>query len=757
MVVSVTVNQTPKGDFFVLAAPGGDFLVRKEDLKAMGFRDPKGESSVIGEEEYVSLKSMQGVRFAFMEDKLALDISASPKLLPKRTVDYSPQRPRKVQHTGADTSAFLNYRLDFAADEANTARGFALSNELGVRAFDMLFTSDSAYTKTGANENFVRLETNMTHDFRSSMERFTFGDFFASSGELSGNLNMAGASLSKVYRIDPYFIRPPMFDFTGLAAMASDVEIYINGMLVKRDRFQPGEFELKNISSYQGAGDVEVVIRDPFGREERVQSPFYFTDTVLREGLSEYSYNMGFLRENFGVESNDYGGAAFSLFHLWGITNSVTTGVWAEGGGGIYAAGPRLSYINGSMGVISLALGVSEDDRGEDGYAAFFSHRYQSSRFGTVFTAKKQTRDFSTIGLVLSPESPDYDAGAGISYGSKSTGTIAFDYTISRQYAGLKRKSAGVSYSIGAFKNATAFATVKNIQDNSSNNFELFAGIIYYPGRDLYASSNWRLDKSADSETVQVQKNAPAGQGLGYRASYVRDDGPAETTETINPYLQYNGRYGAYTAEYRMRKSDMTPGWNGGYELTASGGFAYVAGTLAATRPVADSFGLVMVPGLAGVRVYNNNQEMGVTDSDGNAFIPVMSSYYDNRISVDGKDIPLNYSLREAAKSVSPALRSGSIIEFEAVRIQGITGNLLIRIEGKAAPAELLEIRMDIDGEEKTFPTGRGGEFYLENLEPGAYTAFTEYDGKTYSFRITVPESTDIIINLGGVYGELLN
>ncbi|MBI5237990.1 MAG: fimbrial biogenesis outer membrane usher protein [Deltaproteobacteria bacterium] len=756
MVLRVTVNQMPKGDFFVLAAPAGDFLIRTEDLLAMGFRDPKGETSIIGKEEYISLKSMQGVRFTFREDKLALDILASPKLLPKRTVDYSPQRPRSVQQAGADTSAFLNYRLDFAADEANTVRGFALTNELGVRAFDMLFINDSAYTRTGTNENFVRLETNMTYDFRSSMERFTFGDFFASAGELAGNLNMAGASFSKVYRIDPYFIRPPMFGFTGLAAMASDVEIYINGMLVKKDRFQPGEFELKNISSYQGAGDVEVVLRDPFGKEERVQSPFYFTDTVLREGLSEYSYNMGFLRENFGAESNDYGGAAFSLFHLWGLTNSVTAGVWAEGGGGIYAAGPRMSYINGSLGVFSLALGVSEDSSGEDGYAAFFSHRYQSSRFGAMVTAKKQTMDFSTIGLLLSPERPDYDAGAGVSYGSKTTGTIAFDYTISRQYTGLKRKAAGLSYSRGVFKNATAFAALKNVQDNSNNNFELFVGITYYPGRDLYASSSWRLDKNGDTELVQVQKNAPAGQGLGYRASYTRDDSLADTVETLNPYLQYNGRYGIYTAEYRMRRSGMTSGWDGSYELTASGGFAYVAGAVAASRPVADSFGLVMVPGLAGVRVYNNNQEMDRTDSEGNAFIPVMSSYYDNRVSVDGKDIPLNYSLKEAAKSVSPALRSGSVIIFDAIRIQGITGNLLMRIEGKAAPAELLEFRMETDGANITFPTGRGGEFYLENMEPGAYTAFAEYEGKTYSFRMNVPESNDIIIDLGGIYGEVL-
>ena len=109
--------------------------------------------------------------------------------------------------------------------------------------------------------------------------------------------------------------------------MASDVEIY------KRHAREKGqvpalEFELKNIAPIRaramGGGN-----RDPFGREERVQSPFYFTDTVLREGLSEYSYNMGF-SENFGAESNDYGARPFRSSPV-GITNSRQPGL-GEGG-----------------------------------------------------------------------------------------------------------------------------------------------------------------------------------------------------------------------------------------------------------------------------------------------------------------------------------------------------------------------------------------------------------------------------------------
>jgi outer membrane usher protein FimD/PapC len=47
------------------------------------------------------------------------------------------------------------------------------------------------------------------------------------------------------------------------------------------------------------------------------------------------------------------------------------------------------------------------------------------------------------------------------------------------------------------------------------------------------------------------------------------------------------------------------------------------------------------------------------------------------------------------------------------------------------------------------FPTGKGGEFYLENVPPGTYRALAEIPGKSCSFDLTVPETDEMIVDLG--------
>ena len=41
------------------------------------------------------------------------------------------------------------------------------------------------------------------------------------------------------------------------------------------------------------------MLKDPFGNEQRIYYPAYFSTQMLREGLHEYSYNIGFLREQY--------------------------------------------------------------------------------------------------------------------------------------------------------------------------------------------------------------------------------------------------------------------------------------------------------------------------------------------------------------------------------------------------------------------------------------------------------------------------
>ena len=52
------------------------------------------------------------------------------------------------------------------------------------------------------------------------------------------------------------------------------------------------------------------------------------------------------------------------------------------------------------------------------------------------------------------------------------------------------------------------------------------------------------------------------------------------------------------------------------------------------------------------------------------------------------------------------------------------------------------------------FQTGKRGEFYLENVSPGSHEARIERDGNPCTFRMTIPESDEMIIDIGEVFCE---
>jgi outer membrane usher protein FimD/PapC len=751
IILGVTLNGVPKGDFFIMSAGEGDFLVRTEDMLEMGFKESSGEVMVMGGEEYISLKSMYGVEFKFSADDLTLDITARPELLPTTTVDLQPPRRMNVRRTGGETSAFFNYRLDYVAGDSFAFDSFSLADEAGFRVRDLLFTTDSSYSRTEVGDEFVRLETSMTYDMRDTLQRFVAGDFFASPGDLRSSLNMGGLSFSKLYRIDPYFIKQPLFGLSGLVSMPSEVEVYLNGALIKRMKIQPGEFELQNIASYGGAGDLEILIKDPFGNVERISSELYYTDSVLKKGLHEYSYNAGFLREAFGVESFGYGGAAFSAFHRYGVSDSFTLGVASEAAGWIFNIGPEVSYAAVKAGLLSASLSASSDTSGL-GVAGSLAHTYQSPYFSTRLLLRGYDEGYASINSGLTGERPRYEAGAGVSVGTESFGMVSLDYSASARYDDVDKLTASATYSLSPVERTTVFATYRDTREGAESEEEIYLGLSYYPWPSTTVSATRLSGGETETSTLQVQRNAPYGEGLGYRASLKSETSGGETAETFSPYLQYNSRYGIYTAEYKSYGDgdDLSEY----YELTAAGGLAFVGGRVGVSRPVTDSFGLVRVEGLEGVGVSANNQAVGKTDRHGEVFVPDLNSYADNQVSISGRDIPIDYAVPEAIKVISPAYRSGTVIEFETARVQAVTGYLKIISDGVVRDAEFYDGSVEVDGSTVLFPTGKGGEFYLENIRPGAYRAAIVHDGDACSFDIAIPESGDVIIELGEIYCE---
>jgi outer membrane usher protein FimD/PapC len=756
--LKITLNAQDEGEHLVHLQDDGDFLVRTADLATMGLSLPEGEEKEVDGEPCRSLKSLHGVSFVFDERTLTLVLTAESSLLPGRVIEFRPPRPAGVLYP-KDASGFFNYGATYTGGNVPGAEILDVTGQVGARAGEYLFLSDASYNQIPGDRRFVRLTTNVTRDWRDTLQRLVLGDLTASSGDLGSGVNLGGVGFSKVYQIDPYFLRYPLATVSGMVSLPSTAEVYLGGTRIRTEKLSPGSFQLRDISSIGGRNEISVVIKDPFGQEATIRYPYYFTDTLLEAGLHEYSYNAGFLRRQFGEESNRYGPLAISAFHNYGLSDALTVGGRGEGSRDAANLGPLAVFRLWDAGIVSLSLSGSVRQGGKGGAAGEASHTFEGTAWSTRLFLKGQSRDYAVVAEEAEEdvaeeivEKDRYEIAAGVGYGDRRLGTLSVDVDFLGRYSGPDRRTVSVNYSRNLGRSASAQITFRHVGEPESVN-ELFAGVTYYLWQDATLSASYRRTGGADTETVQLQKNLPAGEGWGYRASVERTDSPSLASTTVDPTVQYNARFGSYAAEYQGVQTDPG-GYRGGYRLSAYGGVAYVGGAFGFTRPIPDSFGLATVGGLEGIRVYQNGQEMGRTDAKGRLFLPSMGSYFENQVSIADKDVPIEYAIKEVRKIVSPPLRSGSRIPFEVKRFQAVTGKLNLLIDGRPTPAEYLEARVAREGKEVVFPTGRGGEFYLEEMGPGVYDGSVESGGKRFRFELKVPDTKDMIIDLGGLTCE---
>ena len=739
VILNILLNQENKGEYYIIMRDNGDFFIKAEDLKKIGFKDIEGQVYEIEEELYVLLSSIRGVGFHLDEVKLSLEITALPFYFQKQVFDLERRRPVNVRYP-ADTSAFLNYDLQYS--KAPFSRLLDLTNELGLRHRNFLFFTDSEYSKSDSEEDFVRRMTNLTYDRRKKVQRLVIGDFFAPANIFGTSLNMGGVRFHKAYETAPDMITHPLINYSGSAILPSELEIYLDGRLHYSEKLHPGEFDLRNFFPREGGGQMEVVIRDPFGLEKRLEIPFYLTTALLRSGYHDYSYSMGFLREQFGFESFKYGDFAVSGYHFYGMNDFFTTGLNAEILGGRYNIGPTGALRLWNAGVLALALAASRNEDRESGIAESLGYIYQAQRFNFQSTLRGFSRDYTPLIETTSQTGTQLESLTGIGYNTETLGSFGLGYEITRKYEEPNQRVMTARYSRSLYYRLRMIALFRIIQGEEDAE-EFFISLIYNPFRQTTVSTSYSRQEDVNTETFQVEKALPFGEGFGARASYDRTDSNAQSTNAFNGSLQYNARYGSVIGRYRTEGSDQT------YQASAAGGIAYVARTVSIGRPVTDSFAFVEVGDLENVRVYVNNHEIGRTDSTGRLFVPDLASYYKNQVSIDDHDIPIDYTFPDVKQLISPPGRSGSYISFETSKYRAVFGKILVKTKTESHFLKLYEISMGVEGRPMTFQTTSEGEFYIENVFAGEYRASFIYKQKPCEFDIIVPETEENLIDLG--------
>ena len=728
---------------------GGDVLVRVDDLAKAGLRNFAGQRETVDGDVYVSLASLAPeLTFGFEEHTLMLRLTAQPRYLAPTVQDFLFGRPPGLVYT-EDIAAFLNSSisgLDFDR--------FTWTGEAGLSIKNTLLFSSASRDDHGT---LSRGLTNFTVDDRFRLIRWLVGDRFDTTGGLGGTAQLGGFSISREFSLDPYFIRFPTVGLSGAVLTRSTAEIYVNGQLVRREQLPPGPFELKNLPVSLGSGTAQVILRDAFGRVQEISAPFYFTSAVLKAGVQEFSYDLGFRREPLATGLGEYGPWNFLARHRVGVTDDLSTGYRLELASGLASGGPVVTARLPFGDVEVSAAGSHGQDR--DGWAASLGYRYVSRPISFGAAVRTFSDNYTTVSLKAPADRARLELTAllGFPVTSRATVTVQYARTDFRDMGQQDRISGSVSVRLTNQANffvTASYARQHGVQPAT----EIFAGLTYFLGDGTTATvsndyTHQPKTTSQNTTAVEVQRSLPLGPGFGYRVQANRAE--QDTSATLSQpsssseqygglaQLQYQGGYGFYEAAYqRSGGKDSTA-------LTAAASLVAIGGGLHVSRPVQDGFALIRVPGVPGVRGYFNNQEMGRTDSRGNLLVPNLLPYFGNRISIADQDVPLEYTLGATEQLVAPPVRGGSVVAFPARRIQGLTGTLLVEREGRTEIPAYGQLTVTGDGQSYQSPIGQDGEFYLESVPSGRHPAVVDYKGAVCRLTLQVPSSAAALTDLG--------
>lgn len=763
LVLGTRLNTVNKGDLFVLRTADGDVLAKVEDLKTIGLRLPDGLAlQTIDGEAHVSLRSLQGLRYELKQPELVLDIHADPKLLQSSTIDMHARRRASIMAAEGATG-FFNYALQASAVSGSSRKNYALATEAGLRLGQFMLQSDATSVNEGSGRyRMVRLMSRATRDNMESLQRMVIGDFFVTPGELGNSANVGGISLSKLYGLDPYLVRQPLGNVKAQVSVPTDVEVIVDGQRVRIQRVPPGEFEIRDLYSYGGARSIQLVLRDAFGRVQHLDYSVYFSDLPLRQGLHEYRYSAGQLRRNYGISSNDYGPAAFSAFHRYGISDAVTLGLRAEGRKQAYNGGPFGTVVLGAAGVASFSLSASRAD-GQSGWAAAAGYNYQHRNFSFGLTARRDSAGYAMLTDPLVLYNRKNDASAYVSYYFTGLGSVSLSHSLLTPHATVrlpsadftfaaleKRRVTAVGYTLPLVSGRASLATsLSHVKDSRGSRNEATVNLIVYLDRDHTFQAGARRSIDGVQGSVQLTRNPPTGEGFGYDlgAGYSRDGGEEQARYRMAGQL--NARHSILRGE--IDRQHTGTGDNDSYRLSAAGGVTLVGGGLYLSRPISDSFALVQVGDLPGVPVSVNGTAVGETDSRGRVLAPTLSAYQDNEISIAQDAIPIDYSVASVTRRVAPMYRSGVTVDFGVARVQVVSGHLVRRAGNERKPVELVEIAVRGKGKDVRTFSGRGGEIYLENLPPGRYSGRATGSEGPCAFELEIPAKPDTFLQLGDI------
>jgi len=684
------LNQT----VLVLEDIDGGLYLWSHDLQRWRFRQPDASAAIDYQgEKYYPLNSISDISHLYDRKNLTLTINVSPDAFSQTTRSAQAEKISPLVKTSV--GGFINYDLLAANSTESTQRSGQF--ELGYFNHAGVGTSNVLAESLDSGSRITRLDTTWTTDFPEKLQTLHWGDAVSVPGTWGSSLRFAGVQYGTNFGTQPSFVMSPPQSAMGQATLPSTVDVFINNALASHQSVPPGPFSISNLPVITGAGEVRLVVRDLLGREQIITRSFYGSQTLLRKGLEDFSYELGAVRENFGIDSNDYGNWLGSGTYRRGLSEQFTGEVHAEALGGQTSVGVGGDTLLPQFGTINTYIAGSQNDAAH-GMLTLVGFDRLAQPWSIGVRTQWTTVSYTQLGLAPSQSAPAQLSSANLSYVLHTGGSVGIAYVGQRNRDQADARIATLNYSVSFGKmGSLIISALQNLADDAGRSYFAMFSLSLDASTSLYSSAQFM--RTGNDYTTTLQRNLPMGEGYGYRLQ-----GSTSGNREASYSLQNN--VGTYVIDTAQNQSEIVT------RLNASGGIALLGGAPFLSRRIDQSFAVVRIPDYPNVRVLADNQLAGLTNADGNALIPRLRAYDNNMISIDQRDLPLDAEINTLHLDAIPYYRSGIEVQFPIKHSRGAT--LTIHLQnGKPLPvgASVQEV-----GKEEIYVVGYDGEVYIVGL-----------------------------------------
>ncbi|MBZ7184723.1 fimbrial biogenesis outer membrane usher protein [Klebsiella michiganensis] len=457
----------------------------------------------------------------------------------------------------------------------------------------------------------------------------------------------------------------------GIARTNARIVIKQNGYQIYQAFVAPGAFEITDLYSTGGNGDLYVTVEESDGSRQNFVVPYASLPLMLREGQMEYEITSGKYRPYDGnIDEKPFTQATIS----YGVLSNTTfyTGLQAASNyqALAFGAGQNLGDIGAVSADVTTAWSSKKDEDKTSGQSWRIRYGKNILETGTNITVagyRYSTSGYNTLSDVMNTYSNRYGGytprslrnrtnitvsqslGAGL--GSLSVSGIFEDYWDSKRH----NNSLNIGYN-GGFRRFNYYAGYSYSRYSWGNN-----GSGRYVEDDHVVSFNISIPLSEWLPNAYATYNA-TNSSPGSTDQYVSLSGVALENHNLDWNVQqgysnredasggiygnYRGSAGSVNAGYSYAKNSQLINYG------LSGGVLVHADGITLGQEMSETAVLVKAPGLKNVRL--ENDATLETDSRGYAIIPYVTPYHRTNVTLDSTTLGNNMELPNTTQKVVP-------------------------------------------------------------------------------------------------------